>query len=82
MVGEGNDNHRDESSSHHGEAVSDDDNHRDEGYNHGVEVVHGHSSHLKVGSHLDGTVVEIESGSDRCGGFHPESIACERRFTM
>jgi len=61
----GNDSHHDESSNHHGEVGNDDGNHHDEGCNHGREVVRGRSSHLKVGSHLDGTVVEIVSGSAR-----------------
>ena len=71
----------DGSSSHRGEEASDDGNHHAGGYSH-VEVVHGRSNHQKVGNRLDGKVVESVSGSGRCVGPHPGSVAVSRSYLV
>ena len=78
--GEGeSDSRRDESSSRHVEAVSDDGNHRDEGYSHEVEVVLDRNIRQRVDSrHLDGRAVAIENDSGHCVGLRLESVQSER----
>ena len=61
----------------HREEASDDDNH-DGDYSH-VEVVHGRSRH-QVDNRLGGRVVESVSGSGRCVGPLPGSVAVSRRY--
>lgn len=69
----------DENSTRRGEEASDDGIHHDGGYSH-VEVVHGRSSLQKVDNRLDGKVVENVSGSVRCVGPLPGSVAVSRSY--
>ena len=69
----------DGSNNHRGEEASDDGNHHDGDYSR-VEAVHGRNSHQKVDNRLDGKVVESVSGSGRCVGPPPESVAVSRSY--
>ena len=71
----------DGSNSRRGEEASDDGNHHDGGYS-PVEVVHDRSSPQKVDNRLDGKVVESVSGSGRCVGPPPGSVAVSRSYLV